>query len=246
MNLTLPTLESAGHTLRTSRGQAHVRRVIKPGRRAGLCGVGMALLLLGVPAQASAELITLRFTGTVTMLPVNPVPGFESAAIGNPVAGLILFDTSVPDLQPDPRDGLYEGSIRRFSMSVGDAALSVTGPIATSAVNDAAGIPPIDLVGFGAANSDNTIQLLAQFLSQDDVIQGDSIPLDPAVYMRFADRRFRILHVPDFDVSPRGLFGTIDSVSIAAAPVPEPGTLLLAATGAGLIARMSRRGRKRE
>jgi hypothetical protein len=148
-------------------------------------------------------------------------------------------------LPDDPQGGEYEGSVRRFIMSVGDEALSVTGPIASAGVNDAAGIPPIDLVGFGAANSDNTIQLLAQFLSQDDVIQGDSIPLDPAVYMRFANRRFRILHVPDFDVSPRGLGGTIDSVSIAAAPVPEPATLFLAATAA-LVARMSRRGRNRE
>jgi hypothetical protein len=244
MKLRLPMLGSAGHE--TGKLRVQTGRLISPTSRPRSCGAGiLSLLLLLVPAQASADLITFRFTGTITILPLNPVPGIETAGIGDSVTGLIQFETDTPDSLPEPEFGRYDSAVRRFQMSVGNATLSLTGLTSGLAVEDAAGFPPFDLISFGAADPSNTFQLLAQFLDENDVIRGDAIPLDPDVYMRFATRRFRILHVPDFDVSPRGLAGTIDSVAIAATPVPEPGTVILLATGAATIGIRTVRRRKR-
>ena len=246
MALTFATLEFSGPR---SGKAVHGRRQVPSWLlRRVACGAGMlALLLLLVPAQASAELITLRFTGTVTILPLNPVPGFETVAIGDRVTGEIDFDTSVADAYPDlPWAGNYPQGVRRFDVSIGTSALSLTGGTSGMSAEDAVANPPTDFVTFGTGDPSGTFQLLAQFLSREDEIQGDMMPLDASVYMGFETRRFRILHVPDFDESPRGLAGTIDSVAIGPTPVPEPGTIFLAATGTGILLRMRRRNRQRE
>ncbi|MEX2093029.1 MAG: hypothetical protein WD971_10155 [Pirellulales bacterium] len=82
--------------------------------------MGVFLMVLTFTAEAHCELITVRFSGTLTTVFVHfpQLQGFDFPEIGDRLSGFYKFDSTAQDVQPHSDQGL-------FITSVSDTAVSV-------------------------------------------------------------------------------------------------------------------------
>jgi hypothetical protein len=234
------------------------------------CATTIAALLC-VTTQAGADTITsVTVQGTITS--VDNLQGllpqeFQSIAVGDSFSVNYLFQNVVPDSNPLPAAGSYLGeTIYSMSVTVGSQTFSI--PVGTGGGTDDMGLFVLDdftqsgtlvdqlayqRVGcnvFDVTFMDcysGLLLLRETGLSPTALSSTDPVPA-PLNFLDFSSRRFEFRAAAlygslDSGASARdGFVGTIDNVSIEAAPVPEPGTFLIVALGlAGLGARSYRR-----
>jgi len=191
--------------------------------------------LLSLCTAARAGPVTFQFAGEITRVrdPDNLLGG--AVTIGSPFSGSYTFESATPDVDPDPRRGLYEGALLDVLGQVG--ALGYHGPRGErNAIEVRDGF-----AGQGLGDEFYQIRsdLVVGGLELDfglgfggvggDVLGGDALPIIPPDITRFESREFYI-----FDSSenvPIGLGGEIKSLTL----VPDSGTLLLLLVGMGLL-----------
>jgi hypothetical protein len=95
------------------------------------------LLALSLPAGASADTITVSFTGTVSFVSSQLASGFD---VGDPVSGTFRYSTTAADIVPaNPNLGLYPG-VTAFSFDFGGYVATGNAPGSQVQVdNDAMG-----------------------------------------------------------------------------------------------------------
>jgi len=113
-------------------------------------GISSALLLiaLGMVNVTSAEatnLFELQFTATT--------------AGGGILSGRIVYDTSVPDANPDPGVGIYPGAIRLFSTKILDATNNLA-EVVTQTLKISGGTALVGLPGDGIGHCGPTVVCL--------------------------------------------------------------------------------------
>jgi hypothetical protein len=218
--------------------------------RCAAAGVALAVLLgPGLAQSARAEPVTLPFE-----VAVRSTFGDFTAIFGAPIApgdtlrGNLTYDTATPDFAPDPDTGDYR-SAGAIAIAFG-SGLSL--PLETVFIADHAfsPVPNMDDV-FGAIG-------LAQSLRGFDSIEatvdfrgggrtGDALPASAAeVLAAFSTGGFRFIGFqtggnPPFDSGTHELFGLARLLDVSPQPVPEPGSVLLFATGAGVLVWRCRR-----
>jgi hypothetical protein len=215
--------------------------------RAWYAPAGFALALLVGPnlaQSASAEPVTLNFEVAVTS-----TFGDFAAIFGAPLApadifrGSLTYDTATPDSAPaDPEVGDYR-SAGAIVVSVG-SGLSV--PLETVFVSDNAFSPLPNMDdGFGAIAFTPAVPGFESILTTVDFRgggrTGDALPASAAEALAaFSTGSFRLTGLqtgvnPPFDSGTHELFGLARLLDASPEPVPEPGTVLLFAAGAGMM-----------
>jgi PEP-CTERM motif len=219
--------------------------------RKKLLFLGAVLVLLCVPPpNASADPITVNFDVTVRFArgALEDIFGVPIAA-GDVIRGSFVYDPSTPDGNVTPDFGFYRGAGEALRL---DTGTGLTLPIESYQVFDNANcFPDVCDAFLGVANTltfpgFEFIQAVADFRTAAGNHDGDGLPQSleelatvwaPGTFILDA----RALNAPPDDLTHR-FSGTL-RLRETPEPVPEPGTLMLIATGAaGLIARRRRPG----
>ncbi len=215
------------------------------GAAAGVAAVWLASCL-GVAAFAAP--ITFEFSGRVSQAPtLDPADPFGGAIdVGTTFTGRYSFDPAAPDLAPGAQTGSYNavgapyglrlvfGSAGVFDVAFDEVAIGIG--------NDFSGadfytvIAPLLAPDFGLTAS------LVLTDSDGSVFTGAGLPAGAPALDAFETRQFSLIGSrpnSDSSVTQIEIVGTVDSLACSAGcAVPEPGSVLLAATGlAALLAR---------
>jgi hypothetical protein len=187
----------------------------------------LAVLSLGTAAApAAATPITYAWTGTVEVVD----PDFPTGVtVGETIGITLTLDNSIADTNPSPDEGDYSSNPATppLVLAVDIGGNMASGPFQTVTVlNDHQGVDAFEI-----STSSQMTGLGFTITFETDhtgVLTSDAIPLaiDPA---DFETAVFSVDRFPDFAMFLPSFSGTID----AAAPVPEPGSLLV--LGSGLL-----------
>lgn len=202
-----------------------------------------------VPQPASADPVNLDFALTVRDTLGDLRDLFNApVAIGDVVRGRLTYDSDAVDQDPNPNSGSYRpaGSV---SLAIG-TGLSL--PLSNVFTYDQSFSPfPNMDDGFGAfADTESFPEFLSLSVELSFVgggRTGDALPQSTdEILAAFMRGGFRLIGLkegvnPPFDHGTHELLGTVQPLE--AHPVPEPGTLLLCATGAAML--FGRRARQR-
>jgi hypothetical protein len=214
----------------------------------GAAGVTLiAVLLFGLASPAAASLITFRFTGTVTSVPVDEIGiGID---FGTAIEGSYTFESTAADLIAGGSSASYQmaGPPYGLTVDIGGILFETSDSLAIN-LFDAF----VDQYGVLACSSDLSC---ARALSIEIFLQNNSgsalgsdlLPLTPPDLTSFAVRDFH-LSTPDASLPQLQIDGTIERLVCTAgcvAPAPEPGVLVLVATGVLALAGFHRRTRAR-
>jgi hypothetical protein len=208
--------------------------------------VGLALL----PATAKADTVTLDFAVTVRDTLGDLRDLFNApVAVGDVVRGRLVYDSSAVDRDPDPDFGSYRpaGSL---SLAIG-TGLTLPLEQVFAFDHNFSPIPNMD-DGFGAFVSTGSVPGFLSVIADLNFVgggrTGDALPRSAAeVLATFMSGGLRLLAWrdgidPPFDRGTHELLGTVRLLP-EAQPVPEPGSLLLCASGLALLLRRARRTR---
>lgn len=193
--------------------------------------VGLATLSL-VPAPAAADPVTFQFVGHVESVKLPAAPFAGLVAVGDPLSGSVTFDSAAIDTNRAAGQGTYyfaEPSvfIARFG---GFEASSATSGFRIDLFNDLG----VDTFQITAESAATLLILELSAFADSGAITSDVLPLVPPDVRRF-EHAFVIFGVKQEQAGPFPVVGArIDSLTQAAAPVPEPATLTLLSIGAGL------------
>lgn len=220
------------------------------GSRLGLAAALVATL--AVPRTASADTVTLDFALTVRGTLGDLRDLFNApVAVGDVVRGRLVYDASAVDRDPDPDFGSYR-TAGRLSLAIG-TGLSL--PLEQVFAFDK-NFPPIPGMddGFGAFVSTPAVPGFLSVIADLNFVgggrTGDALPRSAAEALAtFMSGGLRLLAWkegldPPFDRGTHEVIGTVRLLP-EAQPVPEPGTLLLCASGVALVARRARANRSR-
>ena len=200
----------------------------------------IALLLL--PATASADPISFRFTGTVRALSptgIKGLPWFGPAAVGDPFTGFATLETAATDLDESAGQQLFFTPVFRLDVQFPNAAVfnaSDFASVVTTDCFDELSCPSTfdvsDRVAFNfnlpADPFNRGVSLFFTTLpGQRDIVSIPAgIPTDPSFLLQFPQRLLVLSAVNDM------IEGDIETLELVTPkPVPEPGTLLLFASG---------------
>ncbi len=203
--------------------------------RLALCLAFAAL----APAAASADTITVSFSGTVNFVATQLSSAFT---LGDPVSGTFHFSTTVPDAQPaNPNLGVYVGATG-FDFDFGGYTATSSSPGAVFIDNDAMGGGLFDrFIGTKTCNGTCTAAMVDAFALQgmtflvsgpSTIFPDDSLPtsLDLADFTQ----RSASLEFTNGVVGPE-VTALVSSLTVTVT-VPEPATLALLALAAGGLA----------
>jgi len=196
---------------------------------------------VAAPQPASADPVNLDFALTVRDTLGDLRDLFNApVAIGDVVRGRLTYDPNAVDQDPNPDFGSYRTS-GTFSLAIGTG---LTLPLDTVFAfdNNFSPIPNMD-DGFGAfANTESFpgfLSLSAELNFVGGGRTGDALPQSTdEILATFMSGGLRLIGYkegvnPPFDRGTHELLGTVRALE--AQPVPEPGTLLLCATGAAML-----------
>jgi hypothetical protein len=140
--------------------------------------VGLFVLAFNA-TSARADVVTLQFTGTVSFVDGNPFG--LNPVLGQPVTGIITYDTSFPDGIPsNPQVGAYvEPDPNGYTFSFAGGTIATTSGASFQVLNDAFGVDQIN--GFSGALALNGTQVFgnATFVLSDasmTVFSSDALP----------------------------------------------------------------------
>jgi hypothetical protein len=209
------------------------------------------LIVPGLAGSAGADPVRIPFVVDVRETFGNLEDIFGAPLVaGDVLRGTLTYDAAVPDSDPNPAAGLYQnaGTLAFFlgsGLSLPPADVLVFDQVFT----------PIPGVGDDVLIGGGFTTTFPGFDSIDASLDlrgtgrpGDALPATLAdVLAAFTTGSFRLIAFqtggdPPFDRGTHEVLGVARLVDDQAAPVPEPGTLVLFAIGAGLLARRYRRG----
>jgi hypothetical protein len=214
----------------------------------GAAGVTLiAVLLFGLASPAAASLITFRFTGTVTSVPVDEIGiGID---FGTAIEGSYTFESTAADLIAGGSSASYQmaGPPYGLTVDIGGILFETSDSLAIN-LFDAF----VDQYGVLACSSDLSCAgaLSIEIFLQDNsgtAFGSDLLPLTPPDLPSFAVRDFH-LSTPDASLPQLQIDGTIETLVCSAGcvvPAPEPGVLVLVGTGVLALAGFHRRMRTR-
>jgi len=207
----------------------------------------MALALVVTLACASltrAAPVQFTFTGSVTDIPVNETSLVVSP--GDPIAGSYTFESTTPDGAASATEGSYtspSGAPYGMSATIG------ANPFST---ND---FLNIGIANFGPSGDFHTVLACSPDVSCADLemeialhdldstaFTSDALPLTPPDLSLFEIRDFHLFAL--IGGSELQIEGTIDTLTCPACvptPIPEPGTIVLLASGLLLVSLYTRR-----
>jgi hypothetical protein len=209
--------------------------------------LGLALL----PATAKADTVTLDFALTVRDT-LGDLRDLFSApvAVGDVVRGRLVYDADAADRDPDPDFGSYR-TAGSLSLAIG-TGLSLPLEQVFAFDKNFSPIPNMD-DGFGAFVS-TTLPGFHTVIADLNFVgggrTGDALPQSAAdVLATFVAGGLRFMAWkeggdPPFDRGTHEVLGIVRLLP-EAEPVPEPGTLLLCASGLALLASRARAKRSR-
>jgi hypothetical protein len=207
----------------------------------------MVLGLLFAAGRADATTLTFDFTGTVLSNDFNPF-GITDLS-GTPVTGNFSYDTGTADSDADPTRGTYlqQNVMFTFTFASG-ATVTNDGEFIVVAFNDVQGVGDAFQVGReqpalvnGVQEASASAALLLADLTET-VFSSDALPAT----LNLADFAFRRGSLVDVDREGVSIAFGIDTLTAAAVPVPEPGTIALLAGGLLPLIRRFARSRARK
>jgi len=238
-------VSAAGAAIARQIGWAMLMQIV---RRSRIFGSASALFVLALGVvEAQAEPITFNFTATVDSVE-QPLAGAFS--IGQLVSGSFTFESTVADDDDEAWHGLYRPSVAEpLSFNIGSYSVTNGPRSAIHIFNDDGGIgDAIRLIWstpVGAAVGDlSPIQFLIELEDvHETVFSSDALPSSFSL-AEFETRSWRLAFA---DFSPRSgtqISGTVTSVELASADVPEPTSVTLLGTGLlAVVAQLRRRRR---
>lgn len=216
-----------------------------------VAAAGLAWCLAGAVLAAP---ITIAFTGTVSQTPtVDPVDFFGGAIdAGTAFAGQYTFDPAAADVAADTQTGAYRsvGAPYSLSVSFGDPGVFGVsfGEFAIGIGNDFSGADFYTLIAPLVAPDIGLTASLVLMDSDGSVFGSDTLPGAAPALGEFETRQFSLMGSlvnDDGSTTQVEIVGSLGTLACTAGcRAPEPGGLLLAATGlAALLARRRAPGR---
>jgi hypothetical protein len=216
--------------------------------RLAACVVFAAVVGASVTAgSARATVISYQITGEVGQVDDLGDAVFGGAfTVGMPFTGTASYDTSMPDVDPDPGDGRYEsdpvGSLIGLSMSVGGLDITTNPSLSwgsalvrndPGAFNDSFRV----VVNDPDTSTALSVDQLEFFLLAADhaALSSDNLPTDLDL------NDWQQIHTLSFLAIDQGNFGFVFGEIQTLTKVPEPTAGLLLAIGLA----MGMRGRRR-
>jgi hypothetical protein len=205
-----------------------------------LAALAGTLLALSLPAAASADTITVSFTGTVSFVAADLASGFD---VGDPVTGTFQYSTNLTDLLPgNPNLGIYLGATN-FSFDFGGYVASAVAPgSAVQIDNDAIGTGTFDrFIGSKTCNGTCTAANVGAFSlsgitfllsGASTIFPDDSLPA--SLELTDFSQRSASLAFTNGSIGPQ-VSALVESLTITVT-APEPSALVLLAALAGAVA----------
>ncbi|HSK08998.1 MAG TPA: PEP-CTERM sorting domain-containing protein [Vicinamibacterales bacterium] len=202
--------------------------------------VAVATLCM-VPAPAAAGPVTFQFVGHVESVKLPAAPFAGLVAVGDPLTGFVTFDSAAIDTNWATGEGTYyfaEPSLftARFGAFEASSATSEVRdqPDARFRIdlfNDWQGVDTFQVT---AESAPALLILELSAFADSGAITSDVLPLMAPDVRRF-EHAVVIFVVKQDQAGPMPAIGArIDSLTLAADPIPEPATLTLLSIGAGL------------
>jgi hypothetical protein len=200
--------------------------------------IGLTAVLVLLVVQAGyAYPISFNFTGTVTQTIFDPAdPYGGTIGFGTPIVGYYTFESTVADAVPlDNKTGSYTSNGNPFGMAVniGGNIFNSFGYLNIGVANN---YPTGDqyTVTTQSSSGDLYLKLFLQD-STGTAFNSDALPKMPPNLSQFLVKDFQLIASfldPLSGYNQVEIDGNVNSI----APVPEPGTLLLIASGLPLLA----------
>jgi hypothetical protein len=198
----------------------------------------LALLLCSLPsllfaATASSIPITFGFTATAGTVTEGP-PGFTSGLNpGDSFSGQFTFESTTADANASTGFGDYQGALIGVKVFLPDGVLSLDNVgVSTNQIQvtvpGAYNVDYAELAGSGTYGGQSLFTGIFQ-LDASGPFADDSLPLDPTTLGTAAISRIYLARPDAANIEI--LNSTVTSLSLA----PEPGLLVLLATGAALL-----------
>jgi hypothetical protein len=189
----------------------------------------VTFLLLSGPLSVNAKPIEFVFTGVVASVEHSAFPTVNP---GDLVVGKYVFESTTPDSDPNPTQGLYL-SPGTFDAKIG--TLSFSFPLSFISVLNhlvAGSDPPTDRYQVGAQSGNTLLELTLFDAANQNPFTNDSLPLLPPPLGLFDDSKLFQVFVrtppnPDF-------ISKTDS-NLTTLVAPEPSALILLGSSFALL-----------
>jgi hypothetical protein len=201
-----------------------------------------ALSFIFCAELACAEPITFTFSGTVETVDSNLSSQFDTSQT---LSGYYTFESLTVDQDALDNIGYYPGALTALSLTVGTYTATL-GTVSSNqwitiwdyyngwGAHDMYALIDNSLTGYSVNGLPLThfAVLIEQLVQPQDLVTGDDLPLQPPIIPSYqtGNAIWVLAFGTNNGVDPYGqVFGRI--TSLEAAPVPEPGTMLLLASG---------------
>src|SRR5262245_404980 len=195
-------------------------------------------VLFTAAAPAQADLITVDFTGVITVVADDLTTFVFGVRVGDPVTGSVTYDTTTPDFNPSPLVGAYAntGTIEltsgRFAFLGGDPAFDSRTVVVSNQSN-----PIAD--AFAAFTLTRCCEEFAA-VSFVDTLDGTKITSDALPHT--LPNMTGVFSFGTNDLECCGFGGTVTTVPLTSVPLPSS-ILLVAAGLAALVGAFRRRNK---
>jgi len=184
--------------------------------------------VLVAPVATMAASITFNFTGVVTAVDSLLASEFS---VSESVVGSYTFESTTPDSDPDPTQGIYDNAVTAFTATFGGDYTVTQGSDNDISVLD--GLPGNDAYSVFLANPTaptvaglNVVALFLGLIDTDStVFTSDALPLLPPSFSEFEDFTSGTIFLDD--PNNRSVNFQLTSLTI----IPEPSTFVLATLG---------------
>jgi hypothetical protein len=214
--------------------------------------VAAAVILIGLPANASASPITFTFNGTVTT--VNPLLA-GTFNIGDSLTGSLTYDSALLDSNANPNVGQY-APLSSLGFTVGSYTAAFVNGSGFVTVTNGAPIP--DQLGLRGDVTGATVNGFKPFNLQLSLVDSTGLVFSgDTLHLAFSTSQFTSSQFffsftnradPNDLSSPgtnfTGVQGTFSGSTGVAATVPEPATFTLLVGGLGAITPWLRKKRR--
>lgn len=186
----------------------------------------------------SAAVITYSYTGSVSGIASAGAPFGMVEAVGNPVSGSFVYDTTTPDQSPSPTFGHYAGGPGLFTQNFLSAAISdatwdllVTLNTVTPTFHELEVFASTGVMVNGVLQPSADMYL--QFRDYTSTAFADDSP--PPSTLTMNNFTFGLGYIRDVTTGQR-----VDFVIGTLAGVPAPGSLTILGAGLGVMRRRRR------
>jgi hypothetical protein len=192
-----------------------------------------SLVWLGLSCTSKAELITVRFAGTVNGVFVQNRPqlqGYDFPDVGDPFTGFYKFDSTAQDTASSPQQGSFKTLMpnNTLSVSVGDFHFKGMSTVIVAFQNAYAlgdHISSIELVSNASLSQLLDIKNFSLSITRQNLHNDPNILPFPPHTLDGSLGSLSISMKPSFDLSPAQWVSISSSLDYLAI-VPEPATLM--------------------